>query len=117
MIKITFKLDVSLSKIVLGFAGMSAAVGAFYYFYTKNNKQIGLKTVKTVTCDTNDINDIKNTLESVSDPNTSDTKNMSCSPKSLNSQACEEVQLAVNRSHKNSNNSEGLFLNQEEENC
>ena len=38
MIKVSLKLDLSLSKIILGFAGLSVAASAVYYLSTKKNK-------------------------------------------------------------------------------
>ena len=39
MIKLSLNVEVSLSKIFLGFAGLSVAVGAFQYFSTMLDKQ------------------------------------------------------------------------------
>ena len=47
MIKLSLNVEVSLSKIFLGLAGVSVAVGAFHYFSKKKNKQACLKNDKT----------------------------------------------------------------------
>ena len=49
MIKISLKLDVSLSKISFSFAGLSVAVCAVYCLSTKKNKQF--KDKKNVSTD------------------------------------------------------------------
>ena len=41
-------IDVSLSKIVVGFAGLSVAVAAFHYLSTKKNKQVCLTSEEIV---------------------------------------------------------------------
>ena len=51
MIKVSLKLDVSMSKIVFGFAGLSVAVCFFHYFSKNKNKQVGLESEKVVICD------------------------------------------------------------------
>ena len=43
MIKVSIKLDVSLSKLVFGFISLSAAAGTVYYLSSKNEKKSNMK--------------------------------------------------------------------------
>ena len=49
MLKVKLKLGVSMSKILLGFAGLSVAVSAFHWFSSKKNKQENDKQVASDT--------------------------------------------------------------------
>ena len=43
MIKLSLKLDLSLSNLVFGFVGLSAAAAAIYYLSSRNEKQSNVK--------------------------------------------------------------------------
>ena len=52
MIKLSFRFDVSLSKVILGVAGISATICAFHYFSLENSKIKGsiMNDVKNGEC-------------------------------------------------------------------
>ena len=54
MIKVSLNLEISLSQIFIGFAGLSVAVGALHSFASKKNKQICLESGNNVPSDTKD---------------------------------------------------------------
>ena len=43
MIKLSFKLDVSSTKLLIGFNGVSATLGALYYLSNQNKTAISLR--------------------------------------------------------------------------